>query len=51
VNGKKVVGPSDLSNFIAQYQPGRKVKLEVLRDGEHQDIEVTLGTRPTGSTG
>jgi S1-C subfamily serine protease len=51
VNGKKVVGPSDLSNFISQYRPGDKVTLQVLRDGERQEIEVTLGTRPAGSSG
>jgi S1-C subfamily serine protease len=51
VNGKKVVGPSDLSNFIAQYRPGDHVTLQILRDGQHQSIDVTLGTRPTGSPG
>ena len=51
VNGKKVVGPSDLSIFISQYQPGDHVTLQILRDGQHQSIDVTLGTRPTGSSG
>jgi S1-C subfamily serine protease len=46
VNGKKVVGPSDLSNYIAQYRPGDKVTLQILRGGERQDVDVTLGTRP-----
>jgi S1-C subfamily serine protease len=48
VNGKKVIGPSDLSTFISQYRPGDKVTLQVLRDGERRNLEVTLGTRPAG---
>jgi len=51
VNGKKVVGPSDLSIFISQYKPGDHVTLEILRDGQHKNVDVTLGTRPTGSSG
>ena len=51
VNGKKVVGPSDLSIFISQYKPGDHVTLQILRDGQHQSIDITLGTRPTGSSG
>jgi S1-C subfamily serine protease len=50
VNGKKVIRPSDLSNDIVQYRPGDKVTLQILRDGERQDLEVTLGTRPVGGT-
>jgi 2-alkenal reductase len=48
VNGKKVIGPSDLSTFISQYRPGDKVTLQILRDGERQNLQVTLGTRPAG---
>jgi S1-C subfamily serine protease len=48
VEGKKVVGPSDLSIFISQYRPGDKVTLQILRDNERQNLEVTLGTRPAG---
>jgi S1-C subfamily serine protease len=51
VNGTKVVGPSDLSIFISQYKPGDHVTLQILRDGQHQSIDVTLGTRPTGPSG
>jgi S1-C subfamily serine protease len=50
VNGKKVIRPSDLSNFIVHYRPGDKVTLQILRDSERQDVEVTLGTRPAGGT-
>jgi S1-C subfamily serine protease len=48
VNGKKVVGPSDLANFISQYAPGDHVTLDILHDGAHRSVDVTLGTRPTG---
>jgi S1-C subfamily serine protease len=46
VNGDKVIGPSDLSNLILKYKPGDKVTLQILRDGQRQDVDVTLGTRP-----
>lgn len=48
VDGKKVIGPSDLSRFISQYRPGDDVTLQVLRDGDRETLDVTLGTRPTG---
>jgi S1-C subfamily serine protease len=51
VDGKSVVDPSDLSKLIAQHQPGEKVDLEILRDGEQQDLEVTLDTRPETVSG
>jgi S1-C subfamily serine protease len=51
VNGKKIIGPSDLSNFILKYSPGDKVTLQILRDNQRQNVEVTLGTRPTSQTG
>ncbi len=46
VEGHKVVGPADLARLISTYQPGDKVKLTVLRDGDRDEIEVTLGRRP-----
>jgi S1-C subfamily serine protease len=51
VDGRKVIGPSDLAKFIADYRPGQKVTLDVLRDGERDQVEVTLGTRPASVTG
>jgi S1-C subfamily serine protease len=50
VDGKKIIDPSDLSNLILQHKPGEKVSLEILRDGDRQQIEVTLGTRPGTQT-
>ena len=46
VEGRKVVGPADLARLISTFQPGDKVKLTVLRNGDQEDVEVTLGRRP-----
>ena len=51
VDGKKVVLPDDLARFVSAYKPGDKVTLQVLKDGAKQNIEVTLGTRPTSISG
>ena len=51
VNGDKVIGPSDLSNLILKYSPGDKVTLQILRDNQRKDVDVTLGTRPTSQSG
>jgi S1-C subfamily serine protease len=48
VEGHKVVGPDDLARYIAAYQPGDKVTLEILRDGQRKEVEVALGKRPGG---
>lgn len=42
VNGAKVGEDASLANLIAEYKPGDKVKLGVIRDGQEQTIEVTL---------
>ncbi|MBK5219547.1 MAG: trypsin-like peptidase domain-containing protein [Thermoleophilia bacterium] len=46
VEGRPVVGPADLARLIATYQPGDKVTVTVLRDGDRDEVEVTLGRRP-----
>ena len=51
VDGKKVVEPNDLSNLVLEHQPGDRVTLQILRDGEREQVEVTLGTRPTAQSG
>lgn len=47
VDGKDVVLPDDLARHVSGKQPGDVVKLEILRDGERQNVELTLGERPT----
>jgi S1-C subfamily serine protease len=46
IEGQKVVGPDDLARLISARKPGETVKLEILRDGQRKQVEVTLGTRP-----
>jgi S1-C subfamily serine protease len=47
VDGEELVGDSDLPRKVALLEPGETVTLEIIRDGEHQDVEITLGDRPT----
>jgi S1-C subfamily serine protease len=46
VEGKPVVANDDLSELVATHQPGDEVTLDVIRDGELAEIELTLGARP-----
>jgi S1-C subfamily serine protease len=49
VDDRDIVGPDDLAEVIAAHQPGDRVTLTVLRDGEREQIELTLGKRPDNS--
>jgi S1-C subfamily serine protease len=49
VEGKKLVGASDLAERVSEFQPSDKITLEVIRDGDRKDIEVALGKRPLGN--
>jgi S1-C subfamily serine protease len=42
------VQSDDLARLISAHQPGDVVPLEILRDGERKEVEVTLGRRPGG---
>ena len=46
IDGKRVIEPSDLARYISAHRPGDTITVEIERDGETQEIEVTLGTRP-----
>jgi S1-C subfamily serine protease len=46
IEGESVATMQDLIGLLAQYKPGEKVALTVLRDGEQQELTVTLGERP-----
>jgi S1-C subfamily serine protease len=50
VDGRDVVSPNDLGEIIATYQPGDTVTLTVLRGGEREQVELTLGKRPDDSS-
>ena len=46
IDGEELVGESDLSRLIAEYNPGDEVTLDIIRDGDEEQVEVTLGERP-----
>jgi S1-C subfamily serine protease len=46
VDGKPVHTSTDLSELIAGHKPGDVVSLEVLRDNDTHQVQVTLGARP-----
>ncbi|HEY8465919.1 MAG TPA: trypsin-like peptidase domain-containing protein [Solirubrobacterales bacterium] len=46
INGQRIVGEAELSRIIARLDPGERVTLEVLRDGDRREVEVELGERP-----
>ncbi len=48
IDGQPIKNMSDIIAYLAiQTQVGQTVKLTVLRDGETQTVDVTLGSRPT----
>ena len=50
VDDKPVFQNNDLSELIALHKPGDTVKLDVIRNGQHATVDVTLGSRrrPSG---
>jgi S1-C subfamily serine protease len=48
VNGKTIDEGHPLDATLAQFSPGDTVSVDVLRDGQHITLQVTLGTRPSG---
>lgn len=46
IDGEELVDGEDLPEIVSTYEPGETVTLEVLRDGERQEVELTFGTRP-----
>jgi S1-C subfamily serine protease len=51
VDGKPVFQNNDLSELIALHKPGDTVKLDILRGGQHAQVDVTLGSRPADVSG
>jgi S1-C subfamily serine protease len=50
INGQPVTSFDDILIYIAlNTQPGQEVTLTIVRDGQTQDIKLTLAPRPTGS--
>jgi len=48
IEGKVIDEEHPLDATLAQFSPGDTVTVDVLRDGAHVSLEVTLGTRPAG---
>ena len=46
IDGQKLVDGEDLPELVSRYDPGETVTLELIRDGEAEEIELTFGTRP-----
>ncbi len=48
INGARVDSSQGLDDLLSNYNPGERLTLGVLRDGQTLQIGVTLGTRPAG---
>jgi S1-C subfamily serine protease len=46
IDGDKIVKENDLPRLIAAHDPGDTVKVQVIRDGKTETIDVKLGERP-----
>jgi S1-C subfamily serine protease len=44
-NGQKITTENSLAKIIMKYNPGDKITLKILRNGQEKNIEVTLGER------
>jgi S1-C subfamily serine protease len=51
VDGTKIRTKDDLANAITAKKRGDKVKIELVRDGKKQSVELTLAERPTQTSG
>jgi S1-C subfamily serine protease len=47
VNGEPIEGNADLPRRISLLDPGDHVTLDVIRDGESEQVEIELGERPS----
>jgi S1-C subfamily serine protease len=51
IDGDKVTSSSDVARLIADRRPGETLTFEVIRGGNHANVEVTLGSRPESNSG
>lgn len=47
VNGKRIDGANEGTREVGLVQPGENIRLEILRDGRRQTLNVRAGTRPS----
>ncbi|MFQ5822826.1 MAG: PDZ domain-containing protein [bacterium] len=45
-DGKRIRNNEDLTRAIRRKEPGDKVKIEIIRDGEKKKVELKIGERP-----
>ena len=50
VDGEELVTENDLSRLISEHRPGETVTLQIIRDGEEQDVDVELGNEDLSSS-
>jgi S1-C subfamily serine protease len=46
IDGDKVSSSSDVARLVANRHPGETITFEIIRDGKHANVELTLGSRP-----
>jgi S1-C subfamily serine protease len=47
IDGNRIISTDDLSSFLEENtQPGDQITLTIIRNGQPQNVPVTLGTRP-----
>jgi len=51
VEGNALSATEDLVDLISLRDPGERVELEVLRDGDRRKVNVELAQRPSGDPG
>jgi serine protease Do len=47
VDGKEVTPDQTLSFIVANIEPGKRINLEIIRDGDRRTVPVTVGRRPS----
>jgi 2-alkenal reductase len=48
IDGQMIDSEHPLNAILVQFAPGETVTLQVLRDNDRENVQVTLGTRPEG---
>jgi serine protease Do len=49
VGDQAITNVGDVTNAMTKYKPGQKVSVEVVRGGQSQTVEVTVGERPAAA--
>ena len=46
IGGQAIQSPDELTRKVTSHQPGEKIRVAIIRKGQPQDLDVTLGQRP-----